>query len=61
MNNSIPYSRQDINKEDIEYVIEVLNSDYLTQGPTVELFEKKVSEYVNVKFGVGWFYKNCCG
>ena len=41
MNNMIPYGRQDVNKEDIESVIEILNSDYLTQGPTVEIFEKK--------------------
>jgi UDP-4-amino-4,6-dideoxy-N-acetyl-beta-L-altrosamine transaminase len=52
MQEIIPYGRQDINKEDIESVIEILNSEYLTQGPTVELFEKMVSDYVNVKHAV---------
>jgi UDP-4-amino-4,6-dideoxy-N-acetyl-beta-L-altrosamine transaminase len=48
----LPYGRQDINKEDIESVIEILNSDFLTQGPTVEIFEKKVAEYVNANYAV---------
>ena len=41
----IPYGRQDITDSDIEAVIEVLRSDFLTQGPIVKKFEEKVSEY----------------
>ena len=52
MHNIIPYGRQDINKEDIDSVIEILNSDYLTQGPTVEIFEKQVSDFVNAKYAI---------
>ena len=37
----IPYSRQNIDKDDIKSVTKVLKSDYLTQGPKVEIFEKK--------------------
>ena len=42
--NIIPYGRQDISGEDVKEVIEVLNSDFLTQGPKVPLFEKKVAK-----------------
>ena len=41
----IPYGRQDITENDIEAVIDVLRSDFLTQGPIVKKFEDKVSEY----------------
>ncbi len=39
----IPYSKQIISNEDINSVLEVLKSDWLTQGPMIEKFEKKVS------------------
>ena len=42
----IPYGRQDINQADIEAVIEVLRSDFLTQGPVTPRFERGVSRYV---------------
>lgn len=48
----IPYGKQNISKEDIEAVIEVLKSDFLTQGPAVPLFESKVREIINVKYAV---------
>ena len=48
----IPYGKQDINKADIDAVVGVLNSDFLTQGPQVPLFEKAVSNYCNVDFGI---------
>lgn len=48
----IPYGRQDINQADIEAVIKVLQSDWLTQGPTIEQFEQKVAKYCNVKYAV---------
>ena len=45
----IPYGRQDISQQDIDTVIEVLQSDFLTQGPKVPLFEKTVAQHVGVK------------
>lgn len=48
----IGYGRQDISQADIDAVIEVLKSDYLTQGPKVPLFEKVVSDYCGVKYAV---------
>ena len=44
----IPYGRQDIQADDIEAVLSVLRSDYLTQGSAVPAFEMAVSNYVNV-------------
>ncbi len=46
---TIPYGRQSINQQDIDAVVEVLKSDYLTQGPAVEHFEKKLAEYCGTK------------
>ncbi len=48
----IPYGRQDINQADIQAVIDVLNSDFLTQGPAVPAFEKTVADYCGASFGV---------
>jgi UDP-4-amino-4,6-dideoxy-N-acetyl-beta-L-altrosamine transaminase len=48
----IPYGKQDINQADIKAVIEVLQSDFITQGPQVPLFEKIVSKYCGVKYSV---------
>lgn len=45
----IPYGRQDISQDDINAVVEVLKSDFLTQGPQIPSFELCVSEYVDVK------------
>jgi len=47
-----PYGKQDINQADIDAVIDVLSSDFLTQGPQVFLFEKKMSHYCESQFGV---------
>ncbi len=41
----IPYGRQSISDEDIQAVVEVLKSDFLTQGPVVPNFEQVISEY----------------
>jgi len=49
---SIPYGRQNINQDDIDAVAEVLKSDFLTQGPKVEEFEKKFAEYIGAKYAV---------
>ncbi|WP_227287973.1 UDP-4-amino-4,6-dideoxy-N-acetyl-beta-L-altrosamine transaminase [Boseongicola sp. H5] len=48
----IPYGRQDIHPEDIEAVVEVLKSDFLTQGPVVPAFEAAVATTVGAGFGV---------
>lgn len=48
----IPYGRQNINQSDIDAVVAVLQSDYLTQGPVVPAFEKVVAEYCGAVFAV---------
>lgn len=48
----IPYGRQNITEEDITAVVDVLNSDYLTQGPSIDIFEKEFAKYIGVKYAV---------
>ena len=48
----IPYGKQNISKADIESVVKVLSSEFLTQGPQVPLFEKTISEYCGSKYSV---------
>lgn len=48
----IPYGKQNITKEDIELVITALQSDYLTQGPRIKVFEDNFAKYVGSKFAV---------
>lgn len=48
----IKYSRHYIDADDIKEVIKILKSDYLTQGPTVAKFEKKISEYCGSRYAV---------
>lgn len=48
----IPYGKQDINPADINSVIDVLQSDFLTQGPQTPLFEKTLVDYCGVNYGV---------
>lgn len=45
----IPYGRQEISQADIEAVIQVLQSDFLTQGPMVPKFEQEVAAYTGAK------------
>ncbi|CAM3043085.1 TPA: UDP-4-amino-4,6-dideoxy-N-acetyl-beta-L-altrosamine transaminase [Legionella pneumophila] len=52
MNNYIPYGRQDIDQCDIEFVIETLNSDWLTQGPRISQFESAIANYCVVKHAI---------
>jgi len=52
MNKPIPYGRQNITAEDIKAVTDVLQSDYLTQGPKIEEFEKVFAEYIGSKYAV---------
>jgi UDP-4-amino-4,6-dideoxy-N-acetyl-beta-L-altrosamine transaminase len=48
----IPYGRQDISQDDIDVVVDVLKSDYLTQGHIVPKFEKSLSDITNAKYSV---------
>lgn len=48
----IPYGRQTIEEDDIQAVIDVLRSDYLTTGPKIAEFEKMVADYVGAKYAV---------
>ena len=48
----IPYGRQDISQDDIDSVVSVLRSDYLTQGPAVPSFEKVVKDYCGAQYAV---------
>ena len=48
----IPYGRQDISEADIEAVVEVLRSDWLTQGPVVPRFENAVANYCGARHAV---------
>jgi UDP-4-amino-4,6-dideoxy-N-acetyl-beta-L-altrosamine transaminase len=48
----IPYGKQDITQADIDSVVSVLKSKFLTQGPQVPLFEKIVTDYCGVEYGV---------
>lgn len=52
MNSIIPYGRQDIDQDDIDAVISVLRSDFLTQGPQVPHFESLVASYCGVNHAV---------
>ena len=50
----IPYGRQDITESDIAAVVEVLKSDFLTQGPEVPRFEQKVATHVGAKHAIAF-------
>lgn len=51
-NKIIPYGRQSISEADIQSVVEVLQSDFLTQGPIVPLFESSISQHCNAHHAV---------
>ena len=48
----VPYGKQSITQDDINAVIEVLKSDFLTQGPAVSKFEEEFAKVVGAKFAV---------
>lgn len=48
----IPYGRQTIEDDDIQAVVDVLKSDYLTTGPKIAEFEQMVADYVGAKYAV---------
>lgn len=48
----IPYGKQHITQEDIDAVVTTLQSDFLTQGPKIEEFEKKFATYIGARYAV---------
>jgi hypothetical protein len=52
MDKIIPYGKQYISQADIDAVVAVLQSDFLTQGPVVKAFEDAFAEYVGAKYAV---------
>jgi UDP-4-amino-4,6-dideoxy-N-acetyl-beta-L-altrosamine transaminase len=52
MTSVIPYGRQNVSEDDIRAVVEVLRSEYLTQGPVVPAFERAVADYCDARYAV---------
>lgn len=48
----IPYGKQTIEQDDIQAVVDVLKSDFLTTGPKIAEFEQTVADYVGAKYAV---------
>ncbi|NEO82895.1 MAG: UDP-4-amino-4,6-dideoxy-N-acetyl-beta-L-altrosamine transaminase [Spirulina sp. SIO3F2] len=48
----IPYGRQQISQTDIDAVVEILKSDWLTQGPTISRFEQAIANYCGAHYAV---------
>jgi UDP-4-amino-4,6-dideoxy-N-acetyl-beta-L-altrosamine transaminase len=48
----IPYGRQNITQEDINSVVEVLESDFLTQGPKISEFESSFAQYIGAQYAI---------
>ena len=46
----IPYGRQDVSQEDINAVVDVLLSDFITQGPVIQQFERRVADYCGANY-----------
>jgi len=53
-NKFLPYGHQWIDDEDIESVIEVLKSDWITQGPKIKEFEEAVAKFMGAKYAVAF-------
>ena len=54
MNKYIPYGRQDITQDDVDAVVAVLKSEFLTQGPAIPKFEQLVAAKVTVKHAIAF-------
>jgi len=52
MKKNIPYGHQWIDEKDISEVVKVLRSDWITQGPKIEEFEKAIAKYCSAKYAV---------
>lgn len=50
----IPYGRQSVSEEDVQAVVDVLRSDWLTTGPNVDAFERSVADYVEAEHAVAF-------
>ena len=50
----INYGKQSISKDDIKELVKALKSDFLTQGPAIEIFEKKLSKYCGSKYALAF-------
>ena len=48
----IPYGKQNIDKQDIDAVVNVMKSNFLTQGPITPKFENELTKYCNAKYAV---------
>src|SRR6188508_2462356 len=48
----IPYGHQDINQADIDAVIAVLQSDFITQGPAIPRFERAIADRCGARYAV---------
>ena len=46
----INYGKHFIDRSDIKHVLDTLNSDWLTQGPKVKIFEDKLKKFLNSKY-----------
>lgn len=51
-NNFLPFARPLIEQEDIEEVVDTLNSDWLTTGPKTHLFEDNFAKYIGCKYAM---------
>lgn len=51
-NKVIPYGKQDINQEDIDQVVKVLRSEFLTQGPKVPEFEESIKNWTGASYAL---------
>ncbi|MFD1885628.1 UDP-4-amino-4,6-dideoxy-N-acetyl-beta-L-altrosamine transaminase [Paenibacillus wenxiniae] len=52
--NMLPYGQQWLTEEDIEAVVQVLKGDFITQGPSIQDFERKVADYVGASYAVAF-------
>ena len=50
--SAIPYARQSVNQDDIDAVVQVLRSDWLTQGPAIARFEEAVAAYCGARHAI---------
>lgn len=50
----LPYGKQWIDDKDIQAIVDVLKSDYLTTGPTISRFEREIAKVVDVKYAVAF-------
>jgi UDP-4-amino-4,6-dideoxy-N-acetyl-beta-L-altrosamine transaminase len=50
----LPYGRQEINDDDIDAVVAALRSELITQGPTIDRFERAIADYVGARHAVAF-------